>query len=85
MKIWKWIISFKIRRVDTDERIGYLANELIKQVKASGRTIAKPDIDKGYGSLDINIHWLGTSNAVMYVGDIANKWEVKTKPTFKEF
>ena len=85
MKIWKWIISFKIRRVDTDERIGYLANELIKQVKASGRTIAKPDIDKGYGSLDINIHWLGTDRAVMYVGDSINHWEIKTKPTFGEF
>ena len=85
MKIWKWIISFKIRRMDTDERIGYLANELINQIKASGRTIAKPDIDNGYGSLDISVHRLGTSNAVMYVGDIANKWEVRTKPTFKEF
>lgn len=84
-KFWKWRITFKANRLDADERIGFLANELIKAIKESGRTIAHPEIAKDFGSLDINVHWLGKDKAAMYVENIQNHWKVEAKPTFKEF
>lgn len=37
MKFFKWQITTKIKRLDADERILYLANKLIKEIKDSGR------------------------------------------------
>jgi hypothetical protein len=84
-KFWLWRITFKANKLDADERISFLANELIKAIKESGRTIAHPEIANDYGSLDINAHWIGTEKAVVYVENIQNKWKVTAKPTFKEF
>lgn len=68
-----------------DEIIGYLANELIKELKASGRSIELSDIDEGYGSFDITVQNLGSKNEYVSIGNIINDWEIKVKPTFKEF
>lgn len=85
LKFWKWRLDLKTKRLDADEKIGYLANELIKQLKASGRSIAHPCINKGFGSVDISVYNLGTKYESLAVFDLINKWEIKTKPTFKEF
>jgi len=85
MKFWKWKIDIKTKRLDADERIAYLANELIKELKASGRSIALPGIDEGFGSFDITIYNLGTEDESMSVKSIINNWQVEVKPTFKEF
>ena len=37
MKFFKWNIETKIKRLDADKRILYLANRLIKEIKGSGR------------------------------------------------
>lgn len=68
-----------------DEKIGYLANELIKELKASGRSIANPEISKGFGSFDVLVHYLGTEREEVLIKNIINGWEIEAKPTFKEF
>lgn len=68
-----------------DERIGFLANELIKELKASGRSISKSKISKGFGGFDISVYNLGTENESLKIFDLINNWEIETKPTFKEF
>lgn len=85
LKFWKWRLELKIKRLDADEKIGYLANELIKALIESGRSIAHPEVSKDFGSVDISVHNLGAENEVLIVYDLLNKWETKTKPTFKEF
>lgn len=85
LKFWKWKIEVKTKRLDADEKIGYLANELIKELKASGRSIQCNENDKEFGSLLIWVHRLGKENATMDLQNCPNGWSFKTKPTFKEF
>ena len=85
LKFWKWRIEVKTKRLDADEKIGYLANEIIKAIKTSGRSIECPKISEGLGSVDIVVHNLGAENENLRVQNLINKWEIKTKPTFKEF
>lgn len=82
---FKSIFKDKNKEQTHDERIGYLANELIKELKASGRSVALPHISKGYGSVDICIQNLGTENEYISVESIINDWEIKAKPTFDKF
>ena len=84
-KFWLWKITFKANRLDADEKVGYLANELIKTLKASGRTIAHPEISEGFGSIDIIVHSLGENDEKVYIKNVTNGWSVTAKPTFKEF
>ena len=83
MKFWKWKIDIKAKRLDVDERIGYLANELIEELKASGRSIQCNNSDKDFGHLDIWVHHL--TNEDLYLELSSSNWSFKTKPTFKEF
>lgn len=64
-----------------DEKIGCLANELIKELKASGRSIGS---DSNFGGLTIWVHQLGKEDAYIYL-DKCGKWEMRIKPTFNEF
>ncbi len=85
LKFWKWKIEVKTKRLDADEKIGYLANELIKELKVSGRSIQCNENDKGFGNLDIWVYDLGKENAIMDLQRSPNGWSFKTKPTFEEF
>jgi len=82
-KFFIWQIDFKTKKLDEDEKIKFLANELLKAVQASGRIIAHPEISKGFGSVDVAVHNFGTKDADLRVQCVTNRWEVKTKPTFK--
>ena len=83
-KFWSSKISKKTK-LNANEKIGYLANQLIMELKASGRSIALPGIGKGFGSFDISIYNLGTEDESMSVKSLINNWQVEVKPTFKEF
>ena len=83
MKFWKWQLQIKIKRLDADERIAYLANELIKELKSSGRSIQCYDSNKDFGNLDIWVHHL--TNKDSYLELTNSDWSFKTKPTFKKF
>lgn len=67
-----------------DEKIGYLANELIKELKASGRSMQCNEYDKGFGHMDFWVHDLGKERAYIEMQN-SSKWSLKVKPTFKEF
>lgn len=83
-RFWLWRINVKIQKLGQDEKIEYLANELVKTVKNSGREIEQPSISKGFGSIDITMHRIGTDKQSMSVQSINNGWEIKIKPTFGE-
>ena len=84
LKFWKWQLDLKTKRLDVDERIGYLANELIKELKASGRSIQCNEYDADFGNLDIWVHNLTNKNATLTIGSIG-KNVITTKPTFNKF
>lgn len=83
-KFWKRQIDFKTKRLDKDEKIAYLANELVKELSASGRSMACPDVAEGFGSLTIFAHRIGGENPDI---TIENRfWDsMKITPTFKSF
>ena len=83
-KIWKWKIDFNVSRMDADEKIGYLANELIKAMQGAGKQVALPDINEGFGSIDINVHRIGKENSTGYVSYQSGRHSIKFTPDFGE-
>lgn len=70
--------------VKFDNRIEYLVNELIEELKKDGKSIASPDISKDFGHFGIWVFDLGAKDEKILIGRIG-EWEVEVKPTFKEF
>lgn len=79
-KFWLWKISNKAKKLNADEKIAYLANELIKTLRDSGRSIER---DPDFGNLTIWVHNL--TNEKSSVELESNNWRFKTKPTFEKF
>ena len=72
---------FKIKR---KEKIEFLVNELIKELKKDGKSIASPDTSKDFGHFGIWVFDLGTKDEKILIDKIG-EWEIRVKPTFKEF
>ncbi|EGD47086.1 hypothetical protein Cpap_1478 [Ruminiclostridium papyrosolvens DSM 2782] len=68
--------------MDEDEKIKYLANELVKSIQASGRIVSLQNVGEGFGRIDINLFNIGTKKEELCVENILNKWSISTKPTF---
>jgi hypothetical protein len=68
----------------SDEKIGYLLNELIKELKASGRSIACPSIASDFGSISIYAQRIGSTDSFVEICNTSG-WSFKAKPTFEEF
>lgn len=69
-KFWRWRIEVKIRDLDGDKKIVFLAQELIKTVAKSGRKLqGTPEM----ASIEIDIHKNGNNG---YVSNIINHWEL---------
>jgi hypothetical protein len=66
------------------DKIISLANRLIKAINEQGLSVMNPDISKGFGAFDINVHNYGTNTAIVEVNKICenggNKFEFKGKP-----
>ena len=69
--------------MDGEDKVKFLANELVKAVQQSGKSIMHPTISSGFGSIDINAHRLDKSDPVLIIENVSNKWSISTKPTFK--
>ena len=72
----------------TEEQIEELVNKLILKLKADGKSIALPEIDKGCGSFSVFVNDLGTEKAeilIMKFGNCEDDWEVRVKPIFNKF
>lgn len=80
MRLFKWIIQAKIKRIDGDERIIYLANELLKAITAQGYCVRS---QKDFAHVDISAYQIGTVNDlnVWSLGNARQKWEVAGKLT----
>lgn len=68
-----------------ENKIELLINELIEELKKDGKSIASPDINKGFGSFTVFVHNLGTEEKVISIQKLSSGWEINLKPTFKEF
>lgn len=71
------------KEVRESNRIEYLTNELIEELKKDGKSIASPYVSNDFGSFTVFVHNLGTENEKISL--CTNNWEVTVKPTFKEF
>ena len=69
----------------SDEKIIELANQIVVELKNSGRNVGLEYIGKGYGSFDITINFLGTEHELLRVESIINNWRVEGKPMIKRF
>ena len=72
---------FKIKR---KEKIEFLVNELIEELKKDGKSIASPDTSESFGHFGIWVFDLGTKDEKILIDKIG-EWEIRVKPTFKEF
>ena len=84
-EFWKWRISVRTKRVDSEKKIAFLANALIKAMQDAGNQVALPDINNGYGSVDICLHRIGAPDAVGYVQTQYGKTQVKFVPDFNKW
>lgn len=82
-KFFQWRIKLATAKLGEEEKAKYLANELLKSVQKCGKEISLPDIEKGYGSLDIHVLHYGEKNSKLKIGNILNDWEILGKPNFK--
>lgn len=73
----KFILSRK-------EKIEFLVNELIEELKKDGKSIASPQTSKDFGHFGIWVFDLGTKDEKILI-DKMGEWEIRVKPTFKEF
>ena len=72
---------FKIKR---KEKIEFLVNELIEELKKDGKSIASPDTSKDFGHFGIWVFNLDSKDERVLISKIG-EWEIRVKPTFKEF
>lgn len=85
---FKSIFTQPERPKTTEEQIGELVNKLILKLKADGKSIALPEIDKGCGSFAVFVNNLGTEEAeivIMKFGNFDDDWKVEVKPIFNKF
>lgn len=71
----------------TEEQIEELVNKLILKLKADGKSIALPEVGKGYGTFSVFVHDLGTEKAEIVIMQLGtdDDWEVRVKPIFNKF
>ena len=79
----KNVISRIFKKKTTEEKIAELTNKLIIELKTDGKSIGRPDISKGFGSLTIWVHNL--ENEKREIALESNGWRVAFKPSFTEF
>lgn len=73
----KFILSRK-------EKIESLVNELIEELKKDGKSIASPQTSKDFGHFGIWVFNLDSKDEKILIDKIG-EWELRVKPTFKEF
>lgn len=79
MKFFKWLIEIKLKRLDGEKRINYLANRLIQEVNRQGYSVMEPTISEGFGSLSIYVFDYDTKKAKITVEKIG-KFAIAGKP-----
>lgn len=87
-KAWyKSIFKQPEKPKSTEEQIGELVNKLILKLKADGKSIALPEIDKGCGSFAVFVNNLGTEEAKIIIMKFGtdDDCEVRVKPIFNKF
>jgi hypothetical protein len=83
-KLWKWRISIKIKSLDAEKKISFLANALISSMQEAGNQIALPDISEGFGSLTVSVHNVGKEIASGHVNYQSGKHHINFVPAFGE-
>jgi len=86
MRFFKWLINFKIKDLTAEEKVIYLANQLVKQYQKAGydaRTVCNQET---CGCIDIWIHnynsekcFIKVENGNIRESDIRGKLTTKIK------
>lgn len=72
-KFWKWRISVKIRSMDTNSRITFLAQNLTEELVKSGR---KLNTVPGLASFQVSIYHDAQKGNQGAVNNIINEWNI---------
>ena len=83
-KFWKWRISIKIKSLDAEKKIGFLANALISAMQEAGKQVALPNVAEGFGSLTVTVHKIGTETASGHVDYQSASRRIDFTPNFGE-
>lgn len=73
LKLWKWRINIEVRDMDADNRIVFLAQNLIKEIAESGRKLATVP---GLASFDVSIYQDFEKGDYGIVKNIINQWNI---------
>lgn len=88
MKLFKWWIELKIKRLDANQRCLYLANRLVEEVQRAGNdvTFEHPSIPEGHACIDVSCLRTKEESSELTISNITNptkKWEIRGKLTAK--
>lgn len=81
MKFFKWLIGLKIKKLDSEERVAYLANKLIDEVQKAGHCIRSQG---DFAHVDIYCHRVDSNDASIVIGNRTNDvkdWSIRKKLT----
>lgn len=81
-KFFMWRINVEINRLDGEERIKFLVEELVKALFKNGHNLMHRNISEGFGSCTIFLHNMDTDHPTLDIEDAINGWAVKTTPNF---
>lgn len=73
----------KITLLVGKEKVGFLANELIKAIQDCGYSLEIPKVEKNYASFGVTVFRYGQYDAELAIYCISNGWDIRAKPTFK--
>lgn len=83
MKFFKRVIKLKIKRLDSDQRVLYLANKIIDEVQKSGKCLRSQG---KFGSAHIYTHRVDDEDAIIVLESMSNdlhRWEIEGPLTTK--
>lgn len=76
MRLFKWIIEFRCRRLPDKERIGYLARRLTDELRAQGYKVDEK-VGEYSWSVRFDVQSMITRNELQVL-NILNGWSVET-------
>jgi hypothetical protein len=79
-KFFIWRVTVKAGRLDGEDKVKFLLNELLKAIQSTGKQLVRES--DGFGSLSIWMHNFGTDKAFVTVDNVADGFKIETKPNF---
>ena len=75
-KFWKWVLQFKLSKKKDDEKISFIARELIKELTVQGYTL---DSMPNLSGFNIHVHHIKSNKSYgnLTLSNILSDWEIR--------